>query len=75
LADNKSFLNFIGKITTPFQEKTDNAVAKFVGMPTGLYKQTPLSQVTKVLEENFKNLSYEEIGAKFSVLIDDMGGV
>jgi len=75
LADNKGFLNFIGQITVPFQDKLNEAMANFAGMPVGIYKNSPLSQVTKILEENFEDLSYDEIGAKFETLINDMGSI
>jgi hypothetical protein len=34
-----------------------------------------MSQITKIIEENFEDMSYEDIGERFSKLVDDMGGV
>jgi hypothetical protein len=75
LSENKGFLNFVGSIAQPFQQRTDKAFADFVGMPVGQYQQTPMSQITKIIEENFEDMSYEDIGERFSKLVDDMGGV
>jgi hypothetical protein len=75
LATNQGFLNFISKITNPMQNRMDTSFAKFVGMPTGLYKESPLSMVTSVLQDNFKNMDFEQVGEKFRILIDDMGGI
>jgi hypothetical protein len=75
LAENKGFLNFVGSITTPYQDRLNGAMANFAGIPEGIFKSLPLSQITKIIEENFEDLSYEEVGEKFSVLVDDMGGI
>jgi hypothetical protein len=74
LATNKEFLNFTGTITKPFQGKTDAAMSKFTGIPLGLYQSSSIGDMSKMAEENFKNLSMDEIDDRFGNLINDMGG-
>lgn len=75
LAGSTQFLNYIGNIFKPYEEMTNRAFAKFVGVPTGMYQQLPISDLAKIIEENFKGLSMEEIGQRFRYLIKDMANV
>jgi hypothetical protein len=75
LAGNREFLGYIGSIMNPYQTNLDKAVAKFAGIGVGTYKSMPMSEVMTVLEENFQNLSLDEIGNRFMGLVDDIGSV
>ncbi len=75
LAENRGFLNFIGGITKPMQDKMDGAFARFAGIGVGQYKLSPLSTIASTIEENFEDMSMDEIAGQFSGLIDDLGGI
>lgn len=75
LAGNQEFLNMIGGIFSPFQERLDKAVADFAGVSVDVYKQAPMSQIVSIMEDNFKNLSMEDIGERFRGLVDNVSGI
>jgi len=75
LANNKDFTNYIGGIFQPFQSKFDGAFAKFSGVGIGAYKSMPMSEVLAAMEKNFSNLSMDDIGGRFDVLIGEIGEV
>ena len=75
LGNNKEFMNYIGGIFKPYQNRVDTAIASFMGVGVGAYKSMPMTQVMEAMEANFEGLSMEEIGSRFETLIDDMGGI
>jgi hypothetical protein len=75
LADNKEFIGYVGSILNPYQNRLDSTMARFAGLGTGVYKSMPMSQVVAAMEKNFEGLTMDEIGDKFSTLINDMGGI
>ena len=75
LAGSNEFMGYVGNMFKPYQQQTNQAFAKFAGVPVGMYETNSISQIAQVVERNFKNLSMDEIGQRFRGLINDMGDV
>lgn len=75
LAGNQNFVNYIGGVFQPFQNRLDSAFANFAGVGVGAYKSMPMTQIMAAMTKNFEGMSMDEIGMKFETLIDDLGGI
>lgn len=75
LSDNKEFMQYMGGMFQPYQNKLDQAIASFTGVGVGTYRTMPIAQVVEAMEKNFKDMSFDEIGTRFEGLINDIGDI